>query len=612
MKNLLLSYQKHKWQIWFLLGLCGALFFCLPYLVLGRGSYVQIHDQLDGEVLNYIYRAKYLFSGSKVIPEFMNGMSVDSMTPPAPMGVLFYRFLPPFTAFAAMHIFGILTGYIGMFFLLKELIRHPLIAALVSCLFVYLPFYPVYGLAILGQPLLLWALLQLYQGKRTCFSLFCVLLYGLNSSFALVGFAWIGILLLAIVITALRHKKAAAKRLSTAWGVLFTTYLLCNLSLIAQILGLGATEPLHREEMILASMPELGKYFGDLFLNGGSYGKSYHTAITVLALCVLILYPLLLWFRKKRAPSEASDTVTAWSITNYRILLGLFCLALLIAALACLWKSSFIVALRMSLGGALKTFQADRIYWLLPCCWYLILALCLEILWTIGNPIHMRSNTVPESKTGFTAISLFRPAACCLAGGLTLLFLGNAVYENSAIYHNLRLMIFPDTYHLTTWDEFYASDVYEQIDQYIGKDKSAYRVLSLGITPAAALYNGFYCLDGYSNLYSLHYKQEFRKIMEDELDKSPEVSVYFDTWGNRCYLMNAETGNYMMIGKYSGSTYKQLSLNTNQMYEMGARYLFSAMPLENAEELGLTLMREEPFSTPESYFAIWLYEITPA
>lgn len=170
-------------------------------------------------------------------------------------------------------------------------------------------------------------------------------------------------------------------------------------------------------------------------------------------------------------------------------------------------------------------------------------------------------------------------------------------------------MIFPDTYDLMDWEEYYASDVYEQVEEFIDKDKSMYKTISLGITPAAALYNGFYCLDGYSNMYSLEYKHRFREIMAKELDKLEELRVYFDTWGNRCYLFNAETGNYMLIDKNNGASYKNLEFDTGKMYEMGARYLFSAMPIDNAEEIGLKLMRETPFSTPESYFEVWLYEI---
>lgn len=171
-------------------------------------------------------------------------------------------------------------------------------------------------------------------------------------------------------------------------------------------------------------------------------------------------------------------------------------------------------------------------------------------------------------------------------------------------------MIFPDTYHLKNWEDYYAADVYEQIDSFWGKDKSSYRVASLGINPAAALYNGFYILDGYSDFYALNYKREFREIIADELEKSEETRVYFDAWGNRCYLLNAETGNYMMIGKNGGNaSFHDLELNTKKMYEMGARYLFAAMPVDNWEQLGLVPVREEPFETTESYYAVWVYEI---
>ena len=61
---------------------------------------------------------------------------------------------------------------------------------------------------------------------------------------------------------------------------------------------------------------------------------------------------------------------------------------------------------------------------------------------------------------------------------------------------------------------------------------------SLGISPAPALMHGFYTVDGYSNNYPLEYKHRFREVIAPEIEKNEEVRVYFDTWGNRCYLFN--------------------------------------------------------------------------
>lgn len=577
MRKVLGIYDKWKWHFAFVSGLVAALFSCLAYFVIGENSYVQIHDQLDGEVLNYIYQAKYLFQNTDVIPEFMNGMHASAMTPPAPLGVLFYKFLSPFWAYASMHVFIIIVGYVGFFLLAKKLTEHPMISFVTACIFAYLPFYPVYGLSILGQPMLIWALWQIYEGKpRKYLYYFCVLLYAAASSFVLVGYAWVLLLFSVCILLLIRHRKLWD--MGIAFLVLLGTYLACNIQVVCAFLGIGGvTYSLHREEMIISEIPNFFEQYWSIFSEGATYAEAYNIAILILALVVMVLNPIFLKLSSEKKCS-----------TSYKLLTALFGFNMVVVLCAVLWKLPWVVELRVALGGAFKYFQADRITWILPVCWYMILALCLRII-------------LIEWRKLWGVRHLLSLAA--------VLLLCNTVYENSTIYHNLRLMIFPDTYDLMDWDEFYASDVYEMVEEYIGKDKSTYRTVSLGITPAAALYNGFYCLDGYSNMYSLEYKHEFREIIAKELEKLDGIKTYFDDWGNRCYLFNSETGNYMMISKNSGASFQTLELNVSQMYEMGARYLFAAMPIDNAEQLGLKLMRETSFSTEESYFEVWLYEI---
>lgn len=578
---------------WFWLGLVITLLLILPYFVLGSGSYVQITDQLDGEVINYIYRAKYLFSGEGVIPEFMNGMSKSAMTPPAPIGVLFYRLLPPFAAFAALHIYAVLTGYVGMYLLCRQLTRSPFISFVTAGIFVYLPFYPVYGLSILGQPLLVWALIKICSQKIPLSEKWkyylCIVLYAVSSSLALVGFAWVMIFLL-IWLRAVLRKQTMCRESGIAFFLLLAAFLICNADLGAQILGLGDNFVAHREEMTLAAMPDWQSYFGEIFLEGGIYGKSYNAMIALFTAILLIACPTARQIERKftKPETKRQNSRNLELSTAYKCLTAIFALTLLLTAGAVLWRTQWVIDLRTQIGGVVKYFQADRIYWLLPLCWYTLLALDLYILlreWKKFWPVRFLAATATVATLCFT------------------------VYQNSTIYHNLRLMIFPDTYQLMDWDDYYAEDVYRQIDQFIGKDKATYRTLSLGINPAAALYNGFYCLDGYSNYYALDYKHEFREIIAAELAKNEESRVYFDTWGNRCYLLNSETGNYMTIAGNTGATYQNLTLDTQKAYDMGARYLFAAMPIDNADEMNLVLAREEPFFTEDSYYSIWLYQI---
>lgn len=596
MEDLRYFCRKHKKVIWILFALAGFLVVSvswLAYFVLGSKCYIQIHDQLDGHVLNYIYSAKYLFSGDGTIPEFMNGMPADTMAVSAPIGVLFYKVLPPFAAFAAMHIFVIAVGYIGMFLLAGQVTESALAATAAAGIFAYLPSQPVYGLYVLGQPLLLWALIRIYQtaGKKKGYFLY-VLLYCLSSSLVLVGFAWVALLALVWAAVGIRERSLGARGMGAAFLLLFGSYLVCNVNLLKSSLGIGASYVSHREEMVVATS-DFWEYFVEILLEGGSHGKSYHLVITLSAVLVLACTPL--WKRFVESKNAAGAGSLQENMRSrqtdrdsYRMLAVLFGFVVCISAAAAFWRTPGVAELRTRVGGAVKYFQADRIYLLLPLCWYLMFALCLQILL-----VELKSLWALRYGMAFGGI-----AALCFM-----------VYQNSTIYHNLRLMIFPDTYHLMNWDDYYAEDVFEQIDAFIGKDKSSYRTVSLGITPAAALYNGFYCLDGYSNLYPLEYKHAFREIIAKELEKSEELRVYFDAWGNRCYLFNGETGNYMLISGDSGGSFVHLDLNTRKLYEMGGRYLFAAMPIDNAEEMGLSLIREEPFQTPESYYKIWVYEV---
>ncbi len=607
--------ERKLWSLiekipWFWLGFTAVLVLALPYFVLGSRCYVQITDQLDGEVLNYIYRAKYLFSGEDVIPEFMGGMGKNAMTLPAPGGVLFYRLLPPFAAFAAMHIFMAAAGNGGMYLLARRLTGSSLIACLAAGIFVCLPLYPVYGLSVSGQPLLLWAVIRCCEaggsaGKKWKYYL-CILLYAVTSSLALAGFACLGVLAFAWLWCLLTRRRRICRELGIVILLLSGGFLVCNVGLLAGFLGLGESCAPHREEMVLAAMPDWQGYFREIFLEGGAYVKSYNGVIVLLTAAVLVLDPLMFWGKaggfgqgredavgaREQREAEAKESGGTRGLSGrgaYRAVAAASALVFVLSALAVIWRTQWMTELRMSLGGPAKTFQADRVCWLLPLCWYTLLALDLYIL--------LRR---------WRGWLLLRWGAAVAAVG-ALCF---TVYENSTIYHNLRLMIFPETYHLMNWEDYYAEDVYGQIDDFLQRDKASYRVASLGVNPAAALYNGFYTLDGYSNFYSLDYKHEFREIIHRELAKNQETRVYFDAWGNRCYLLNSETGNYMTVGKNAGSSYQNLELDTGKMYEMGARYLFAAMPVDNWRELGLIPVREEPFETPESYYAIWVYEIS--
>ncbi|MBB6447168.1 hypothetical protein HNR53_003847 [Bacillus benzoevorans] len=158
-----------------------------------------------------------------------------------------------------------------------------------------------------------------------------------------------------------------------------------------------------------------------------------------------------------------------------------------------------------------------------------------------------------------------------------------------------------------SFKQFYATEEFAEINQYIGEPKGSYRVASIGLHPAIAQYNGFYTLDTYNNFYPLEYKHQFRKIIATELDKNSNLKKYFDTWGGRCYIFVAELGKNYDFRKDSDKKIRHLQLNTKVFKNMGGKYIFSSVPIMNAKSNGLIF--KKAFEQKDSAWRIYLYEV---
>ena len=146
--------------------------------------------------------------------------------------------------------------------------------------------------------------------------------------------------------------------------------------------------------------------------------------------------------------------------------------------------------------------------------------------------------------------------------------------------------------------------LFEEIDRAIGADKSSYGVMSIGLYPEIAIYNGFYALDSYQRNYALSYNRQFRKIIEGELAKSDNLRGYFDGWGSRCYAFTSATGKAYLYSKHSDLKIEKPALDYNQFKSMGGRIIFSAVPIID-EKLELL----NSFERIDSYWKIYVYEV---
>lgn len=584
--NLKSKITKNK-NYWLGLGIIAVLLTMLPCIILGEDAVYTYLDQLDGEMIAYILQAKHLFRGNS-IPEFMNGASKTALTAPAPLATLLFLTGNYCGALTLMTLIGRLCGYIGMYLLVRETADEKWIAALTAFLYSCIPFLAVYGLAEFGIPMLFWCTLQIKKGRHLFAAYLYTILYALSSSLVLIGFGILGVGLVWIIRTLIsdcrtgKTDKKGVLRLMISWFLLLTIYIAENLRLLGELLGIGEKFATHKSEYALSSRP-FWVEFSESLLSGTQHGNGYHILILVCTLIAVVIGCIRIFSSKKET-----------SLRPLLMTIG-FCFGwnLFFAFLSAVWNSGLGVNLRsrMSFLGA---FRLDRLLWIAPCLWYLAAACGLAVIYRLY-------------RTGFRYIFCLLPVTA--AFGATALW---ALYSGE-FKMNLQKLRNPD-YGMLSYRDYYAIGVMEQVqvflDAYTEKNVDEYRVVSLGIDPAAALYHGFYCLDGYSNNYSLDYKKQFREVIAPELEKSEYLTQYYDDWGNRCYLFSSECPGYYTIEKH-GFYFQNYQINTSALYEMGGRYLLSAAWIQNAEELGLSLLNETPFETNDSYYCIYIYELLP-
>ncbi len=656
------------------------------FFLLGKDCVIEINDQLDETLFTYVLNAKYLFSGVKSYPEMLCGVPKGGMSVSACLFIPLYRFLPVFWAFMTQYIIVAATAYVGMYLCVKELTESGVIGFLCGGMFMFLPWQPVYGLSIVGGPLLFYAFLCLYKQKHVIIDGLLILYFALGANLVLLGYVALGFVLMADVWVLVRWMRTPAKREIRRRNRLFLlgslelllAYIIINFSLFSELLLGGGGYVSHREEMVITGNSDFWGCVRDIFLNSAQHAFSFHRRLILPILAVIVFYAFR-WKKwrhqaagrqrtpeknigrgekRKSADAEFREEIPADRGKEFegkgqadigeedsakakqcRTMYIWLVLIILINVLTVLFygfcQSQVVVDFRNGVSGFFHYFAPQRVYWIFPTTWYVAAGLAAGLIGkdhdffgggkktaeivseateTEGRKSHCSRRRMFCGRISCGGNRMVKAAGDVLAGVLILVMLVPTAWNirqnsiwilNKSQYKNNRSV------GLMSWADYFAEDLMGEIETAIfekaGRTQEEYRVASLGMCPAVALEAGFYCIDGYSNNYSLEYKHEFRGIIEEELEKCPAMKGYFDDWGSRCYLFTEESQNYYYLAKDADFRYEKLELDTGKMKEMGCEYLFSAAEIEegNAERLGLKLFGV--FDTEGSYYRVWVY-----
>ncbi|MFD1037578.1 DUF6044 family protein [Virgibacillus byunsanensis] len=553
--------QKNRfiWMACFII-----LAYLMPYYILGGDTHIRVHDNLDSNIVWYkllIDSGQPFSLTDTTLPNVINGLPRSSLASGLDVMVWLYVLFEPMTAYTIGQTIMRFVAFFGMYVLLKNHIfyreKNDFITSGVALGFALLPFWPSGLLSIAGLPLALHIFLTIYRnGKHTPkYYWIILLLFPFFSSFILTFVFFLGLMCVIWLVNWIRKRKANWI-FFTAISCMTFLYLVKNYLLIYSMF-INKDNTSHRIENDLGHKDLAGtlELFFHNFANGHTHDMAVHTTILIPVIGLAFL-------------------VAAYQNVKPKLLLGLFFTNVILSLWYACWYWEGMRVLKDEFK-IINTFNFSRIHFLDPVIWYICFALALFILWKY-------------LKFGKIVVSVLIIAQC------TLLFTMTEEIKYSHIG-------------TPTYNEFYSEGLFEEIENYIGKDQSKYRVVSVAMHPTIAQYNGFYTLDTYNNSFPLEYKHKFREVTENELEKNPALENYFDTWGGRLYMYVGELGKNYLFRKDSEEEIEQLDINTEVLQELGGDYVFSALPIINHEETGL--LYERSFENSSSPWKIYVYRI---
>jgi hypothetical protein len=562
--------MKAKYQQYYLRGLLLVfLFYHAPTIFLGSGAYFNAFDSLDSFVVWYriVTQGGYAWSPAYTIVEpFLGGVPKFTLVSSCNLYYWLNLLLPTFQAFQFYNIFISGVALIGMWLLCR---RHLQLnepgSAFLALSFAFTPFLPTWGLSIAGQPLLLFAILNIRNKKSGIRDWLTLAAFPFTSNFQSAG---VFILFaLGVIIGHDLVKKLPTRRLLLAFAVLLAVYLATKIDLIQNLLG-GEGFVSHRVEMrrFPVSLSICIKIFARYFLLGNvDVALSLHTFVLLPFVCAVYVIEV---FRKRSLP--AGLTTTLGVIT-------LICVYIAILH----WEP--IVALRNG-SDLLRMFSLERFHIFLQLLWHIAAAQALLLV-------------VPKYQNRVLAVVATVQLLICFA------------YQPTYYQRFVKKYITIVPYHyIFTYEDYYAERMFTSIKAAIGKPENAYRVASIGIPPAVAQYNGMWTIDGYSSNYPLPYKHRFRKIIGAELSKNETNRGFFDFWGSQCIIVYDQGLPYFETHMTRGMApaERAITLSHDALSDLHCDYVLSAENILNAEKSGLRKLAI--FNSP--LWRLSLYEVT--
>ncbi|MFH0710518.1 MAG: DUF6044 family protein [Pseudomonadota bacterium] len=590
---------------WFFISFATLVLYLLPLLLYGENLYIRIHDNLDITVpsLKILAHSGMIFAGSmEIIPNMMGGLPRLVYGSEFNYLLWLFVFFKPFTAMLMNEVLIHCVAYVSMLLFLRYFLRDkevdfkPVITHLSSLLFALTPFFPATGLGVALLPSSLYVLLKIRVHSDTKRDWLMLIVIPFFSSFVLVYLFFL-ISVTVLFLAEMIFQKKINHRLFTALGLMTIIFLGIEYRLVNEML-FGSDFISHRTEFQRQYVDFWGAYRGAH--NVLLFGQVHSLNLQFPYLLSIIHLGFFIALLRQRLAMKAS----VFSIVLYTALL-----------FAGLWESVLMSKyyFPFSFGIILWLLFRFKEHRILYGVWLFVLISSLWYGFWYYEPWCNFSQHVPLLQTfDFSRFVLL----------LTPVWYALVAYSSVIIIQKIRFGIviviivviaqlnfafdsaqFTQNPKGLTYKSFYDEKLFDEIKLMIGENPTAYRVASVGIPPAVALYNGLYTLDGYAANYPLSYKHQFEALVGENFIHNPNSRRFIQNWGSKCYLIG---GNYDADEYHQDEAIEYFYMDLPLFYQMGGRYLLSGYKIMNEKESHLILLKI--FTSKESYWTIYLYK----
>ena len=553
------------------------------FFLFGKDTYILIHDNLDSNLVwtKLLCESGKIFAPSnETLANIMNGTPRLSFGTEFNLFVLLFSFLKPFEAYVTGICITHICAFLGMYLLLKKHFlkdkNERYIASGVALCFALLPFWPFGGLSVAGQPLALYSFLNFRSKKYAWHDWLILALIPFYSSFILSFFFFLLLVFSVWLYDLIKKKNFNFVFLS---AIIFMTFIFIFVEYrLFYSVFINSVFQSHRSEFT-SFFTDSFKRGLDIFLNNGQYHayslqrRSIHWS--------LFLSVLIFLFLKLSKDLKDKEIIKAFDNRIWLYLSLIICSCVFYS----LWYWEPFSRNIKAITFLSSAVDFSRFHFLCPLLWHLIFALTLVFLFKYLSERfgHLKSKI-------FILFLISIQVFYCF-------------HKSDFVTQRKKINV--------TYRQFFAEKLFTEIKNYINKNQEEYKVISIGIHPAIAEYNGFYTVDGFLVNYPVEYKYKFRKIIEKELEKDKDLKGYFDNWGSRFYVFSSELGAEFddKASRNKITSVKNLELNYNAMKELKVNYVLSRVPIENFSENNLLFLKKFSKPNSESAWEIYLYEI---